>query len=105
MERIYRGDFSSLEEFLVRRQDRLSMRAAMELVDTGVFDESGMSRESLRNLCDSFYRGAPGAPAPRAHPQRPPRAGKGRTGTRQISLFDPDGDDGSNGPSGGGRSG
>jgi DNA polymerase III subunit alpha len=104
-ERIYRGDFSSLEEFLVRMKDRLSMRAAMELVDTGVFDESGMSRESLRNLCDSFYRVAPGAPAPRAHPPRPPRAGKGRTGTRQISLFDPDGDDGSNGPSGGGRSG
>ncbi len=100
-ERIYRGDFPSLEEFLVRMKDRLSMRAAMELVEAGVFDGSGMSRESLRNLCDSFYRGAEGAPPPRPHPQRLSRAGKGRAGTRQISLFDSEKDDGSNGSSGG----
>jgi DNA polymerase-3 subunit alpha len=99
-ERIYRGDFSSLEEFLVRMKDRLSMRAATEMVEAGVFDESGMSRESLRSLCDAFYGGGAGAPAPRPHPQRPPRAAKAKNAGRQISLFEADPDDGSNGPSG-----
>jgi len=87
-ERIYRGDFPSLAEFLARMKDRLSMRAATALVEAGVFDDSGMSRESLRNLCDAFYRGAEGAPPPRPHPQRPARAGRDRTAGKQISLFD-----------------
>ena len=106
-ERIYRGDFASLEEFLDRMKDRLSMDAAMELVGAGVFDDSGMSRDSLRNLCDSFYRGAATATPPQAHPQRAPRAGKARSSTNQISLFGPERENGSPGlPDGrGGKTG
>jgi DNA polymerase-3 subunit alpha len=100
-EHIYRGDFGSFEEFLVRMKDRLSMDAAMELVGAGVFDDSGMSRDSLRYACDSFYRGG-AAPVPsNSHSRRPQRAGKARAATNQISLFGPERDDGSSGPSDG----
>jgi DNA polymerase-3 subunit alpha len=103
-ERIYRGDFASFEEFLVRMKDRLSMDAAMELVGAGVFDDSGMSRDSLRYACDAFYHGAAanGAGAespPHAPPQRPTRAGKAKAAKNQFSLFDPERDDGLPGPS------
>jgi DNA polymerase-3 subunit alpha len=103
-ERIYRGDFASFEEFLVRMKDRLSMDAAMELVGAGVFDDSGMSRDSLRYACDAFYHGAAAngtgtTSPPHASPQRPPRAGKARGATNQISLFGPERDDGPSEPS------
>jgi DNA polymerase-3 subunit alpha len=93
-ERIYRGDFASFEEFLVRMKDRLSMDAAMELVEAGVFDDSGMSRDSLRHLCDAFYHGSAAAVPPNARSLRPSRAGKTRAATNQISLFGPERDDG-----------
>ncbi len=94
-ERIFGGDFASFEEFLVRMKGRLSMKAAMELVGAGVFDDGGVSRDSLRYACDEFYSGIAAAPPPHAHPQRPPRPGKGKAATNQISLFGSDRDDGS----------
>ncbi|MFA4948151.1 MAG: DNA polymerase III subunit alpha [Candidatus Krumholzibacteriia bacterium] len=97
-ERIHRGDFATFEEFLVRMKDRLSMDAAMELVGAGVFDDSGMSRDSLRHVCDSFYRGTAAAFPSNAHSHRPPRAGRARAATNQISLFGPERDDDSPGP-------
>ena len=100
-ERIYRGDFASFEEFLSRMKDRISMGAAMELIDVGVFDDGGLSRDGLRRACDEFFHGAPSAP-PRAHAPRQPRAGKTRPSTNQISLFDAEGEDGTGGPSGSG---
>jgi DNA polymerase III alpha subunit len=98
-ERIYRGDFASFEEFLARMKGRLSMDAAMELVGAGVFDDGGASRDSLRYICDSFYHGSAEAAPPYAHPQRPTRSGKTKTGANQISLFGPERDEGPSEPS------
>jgi DNA polymerase III subunit alpha len=100
-ERIYRGDFASFEEFLVRMKDRLSMDAAMALVGAGVFDDGGISRESLRYACDSFYHGTAAAAPPRALPQRSSRSGKTNASANQIPLFGPERGGDSSGPSDG----
>lgn len=54
-ERALRGEFLSIENFLQRMGDKLSEKSALIMVDAGVFDELGASRERLRFLCASFY--------------------------------------------------
>lgn len=105
-ERIYRGDFASLEEFLERMRDRISKEAAMELIEKGVFDGSGVSRDRLRGMCESFYRGEGAAPPAASHPHHQARTAKGKRSTNQISLFGPERDDTPGDPAsgaGGGR--
>jgi len=45
--------------------DRISMEATLELIEKGVFDRSGLSRERLKDMSDSFHRGE-GASTPAA---------------------------------------
>ncbi|HEY5132688.1 MAG TPA: DNA polymerase III subunit alpha, partial [Candidatus Krumholzibacteriaceae bacterium] len=92
-ERIYRGDFASFEEFLERMRDRISKEAAMELIERGVFDGSGLSRDRLGGMCESFYRGEGAAPPAASHPRHRAGAAKGRRSTNQTSLFGPERDD------------
>jgi DNA polymerase-3 subunit alpha len=95
-ERIFRGDFTSFEEFLDRMRGRLSMGSALKLVGAGVFDSSGRSRDILRRDCESFYRGVAAAP-PVARHRRAPRGGGRKSGAGQMSLFGSEGGDGASG--------
>ena len=101
-ERIWKGDFANFSEFLERMKGRVSENTAHGLVGSGVFDDSGSSRDYLRALCRQFYHGSADAdPAPAA-PAKPVREGKRRETDRQISLFDLDP---GLGPGGDGREG
>jgi DNA polymerase-3 subunit alpha len=91
-ERIFRGAFASFEQFLERMKDRLSMGAAMELMDKGVFDGDGVSREYLKSVCESFYRSGPTVAPPVPHTRRPARSGRAKGASKQISLFGSDHD-------------
>jgi DNA polymerase-3 subunit alpha len=92
-ERINRGDFASFEEFLERMRDRISKEAAMELIEKGVFDGSGLSRERLKDMSDSFYRGEGAAPPAASHTRHQARAARGKRSANQISLFGPERED------------
>ncbi len=102
-ERIWKGDFASLGDFLERMKGRVSERSALELVENGIFDDSGFGRDRLRTLCGEFYHGAvePGVAPPAARTSA--RRERRRASERQISLFDAGTDD--PGGSTGGRPG
>jgi len=105
-ERIYHGDFASFDEFLERMRDRISSEAAMEMIEKGVFDGSGVSRDRLGGICESFYRGEGAVPPAASHPHHQARAAKGKRSTNQTSLFGPEQDDNPGDPAsgaGGGR--
>lgn len=104
-ERIYRGDFASFEDFLERMRNRLSMRAVLALVDKGVFDDSGVARDRLRSVGESFFRRPEALASPASVPPRAGRAGRNRTAPNQTSLFGPEGDDDPSGGARGGRTG
>jgi DNA polymerase-3 subunit alpha len=89
-ERIYRGDFASFEQFLARMRGRLPAEASLALVDGGVFDGSGLARETLRGIAESFYHGGAGAGPVPAPATRSGRGRKRRDAAAQTSLFGPD---------------
>jgi len=89
-ERIYRGDFASFEDFLERTKNRVSKAAVMALVDQGVFDDNGASRDRLRSIGESFFRGRSAFASQASSRPHPARAPRPRTASRQIDLFKPD---------------
>lgn len=96
-ERIWKGDFASFSDFLERMNRRVSEKAALELVEAGVFDEDGASRQRLRLACESYYRAGDVEPPEKPSPRRPPPAGRRARLERQTSLFDAPGDGGDGG--------
>jgi DNA polymerase-3 subunit alpha len=102
-ERIWKGDFATLSDFLDRMKGRVSEGTVLELVGNGVFDDSGSSRDYLRSLCREFFHAEGGAAAAPAAPPRQGRGRKRRETDRQISLFDAESEakPGGGGPDGG----
>lgn len=102
-ERIWKGDFASLGDFLERMKGRVSEKTAFELVESGVFDDGGFSRDAMRSQCRDFFRGERSTGAPEAASRRPARGGKRRAAEHQIPLFETDVDAAAGGPESGGR--
>jgi len=87
------GDFSSLGDFLERMGSRIPVRAALDLVGAGAFDEAGESREELGEIVRSHYGGASGTGLAAAAESRAPGARRKKDSPKQISLFDSGVDD------------
>ena len=94
-ERIWKGDFPSFADFLERMSRRVSEKAALELIEAGVFDGEGSSRQRLRLACESYYRAGDVEPSERPSAKRPAPAGRRSRLERQTSLFDAPGESGS----------
>lgn len=84
------GAFRSLEDFLGRMYETVSMKTALELVEEGAFDAFSMSRKDLSAQCHDYYEagGRSGLFSPSVY--RPAVSRRKREPESQLSLFDAD---------------
>ncbi len=86
------GAFKSLEDFLGRTYEIVSLKSALELVEEGALDAFSMSRKDLAARCREYYEGGgrSGLFSPAAY--RAVGARKKKQPESQLSLFDADAD-------------
>jgi DNA polymerase-3 subunit alpha len=84
------GAFKSLEDFLGRTYETVSLKTALELVEEGTLDAFSMSRKDLAARCRDYYEGGgrSGLFSPAAY--RATGSRKKKRPESQLSLFEAD---------------
>ena len=89
-EREREGPFKSLDDFLGRTYERVSMKTVMEMIEEGAFDIFAASRKDLTSRCRDYYEGG-GRSGLFAHTAyRAPVSKKKKKPDSQLSFFDED---------------
>lgn len=84
------GPFKSLDDFLGRMYEKVSMKTVLEMIEGGAFDIFSTSRKDLTARCRDYYEGGGRSGLFSQTAYRPPVSKRKKKPESQLSFFDED---------------